>query len=161
MTYAISPHDYLIMLQEQHAEYSADPLSLRKAIAVSMFGNHISEHVFAAYTIHDTSKLDACPTAAAYRSHLEDGKPELRLVRDLCDFGKHGPILERKSVKVSATTVKEAWVLDTTSFLLGIPNHVAEDKIVVTLQDGSERFFDHLIGEVVRFWSELFASKNL
>jgi hypothetical protein len=47
------------MLLEQHAEYIADPLSARKAVAVSMFANHISEHVFAAYPATSRKCVDA------------------------------------------------------------------------------------------------------
>jgi len=58
------------MLVEQHAEYSGDPLSLRKAIAVSMFANHLCEHVFAAYNGVDSAKLDGSTTPDIYRKSL-------------------------------------------------------------------------------------------
>ena len=38
-------------------------------------------------------------------------------------------------------------------FLLGLINHHPEEKIVITLNDGTERFFDYLIEDVVKFWS--------
>ena len=50
MAFNITPAEYFKMLVEQHAEYTGDPLSLRKAIAVSMFANHLCEHIFAAYS---------------------------------------------------------------------------------------------------------------
>jgi hypothetical protein len=93
MAFNITPADYLKMLVEQQAEYSNDPLSLRKAIVVSMFANHLCEHVFAAYRGVDNGKLDGSATPDEYRSNLERQKPELRLIRDLCDYGKHGPSL--------------------------------------------------------------------
>jgi hypothetical protein len=161
MTFAILPRDYLHMLQEQHAEYSADPLSLRKAIAVSMFANHICEHVFAAYAQNDVQKVDGLTTASAYRLHLENMKPELKLIRDLCDFGKHGPTLSRRTVQVAKTELKETMVPDAMWFALGGFNHRAEDKIVVTLIDGKERFFDYLIDDVVKFWSDHFSARGL
>ncbi len=161
MTFQITPRDYLGMLQAQHSDYRDDPLSLRKAIALSMFANHISEHVFAAYSGSDISKVAGQKTSDGYRSHLEALKPELKLIRDLCDFGKHGPILSRRTVKVAKTELKETMVADPNSFLLGLMNHHAEEKIVITLDDGSERFFDYLIDDVVKFWNDHFAAKDL
>jgi hypothetical protein len=161
MAFNITPAEYFKMLVEQHAEYTGDPLSLRKAIAVSMFANHLCEHIFAAYSGVDSAKLDGSATPDIYRSNLEAQKPELRLIRDLCDYGKHGPSLKRKTVQVSQTEVKETMVPDFTGLLLGLTNHFAADKIVVTLSDGSERFFDYLIDDVVRFWNTTFVTKAL
>jgi hypothetical protein len=161
VTFQITPLDYLGMLQAQHSDYRDDPLSLRKAIALSMFANHISEHVFAAYAGSDISKVACQKTSDAYRSHLEALKPELKLIRDLCDFGKHGPSLSRRTVKVAKTELKETMVADPMNFFLGGSNHYAEDKIVITLDDGSERFFDYLIDDVVKFWNDHFIAKGL
>jgi hypothetical protein len=83
MAFQISPVDYLQMLREQYAEHRADPLSLRKAILVSMLANHICEPVFAAYADSAPQKLDGRKTETDYRSYLEGAKPELRLIRDL------------------------------------------------------------------------------
>jgi len=62
---------------------------------------------------------------------------------------------------VSQTEVKETMVPEFTGLLLGLTNHSAADKIVVTLSDGSERFFDYLIDDVVRFWNTTFVTKAL
>lgn len=126
-----------------------------------MFANHLCEHVFAAYNGIDSAKLDGSATANIYRKSLEEQKPELRLIRDLCDYGKHGPSLNRKTVRVSRTEVKQTMVPEFTGLLLGLTNHFAAEKIVVTLGDGSERFFDHLIDDVVRFWNATFETKAL
>jgi hypothetical protein len=40
--FKVTPREYLAMLQEQHAEFQCDPLSLRKAITFCVFANHIS-----------------------------------------------------------------------------------------------------------------------
>jgi hypothetical protein len=160
VAFNLSPSDYLKMLLEQHAEYIADPLSARKAIAVSMFANHISEHVFAAYPA-DVSKIGNSTSSGSYRLALEKQNPDLVLIRDLFDYGKHGPTLRRKSVQVTNAGIKEALVPQYTGLLLALTNHNAEDKLVVTLGDGKELLFQDLIAKVVRFWSELFAEKRL
>ena len=72
MTFQITPRDYLGMLQAQDSDFQDDPLSLGKAIALSMFANHISEHVFAAYCGSDTSKIvseDGSRLPNAHREH--------------------------------------------------------------------------------------------
>jgi hypothetical protein len=51
-------------------------------------------------------------------------------------------------------------VADPMGFFLGIMNQHAEDKIVITLDDGSERFFDYLIDDVVKFWNDHFVAKG-
>lgn len=161
MSFDVSPRDYLTMLHEQHAEYRAQPLSLRKAIAVLLFANHIGEHVFASYSSGDPAKVGGRRSLQDYRSYLLGLKPELELIRDLCDFSKHGPSLNRKSVAVAKTELKETMVADYSGLLLGLMNHHPEDKIVVTLSDGSERFFDYLIDEAVQFWTGHFTDNCL
>jgi hypothetical protein len=162
MAFAITPVEYLKITSEQHGDFVKDPLSLRKAIALSMFANHICEHVFAAYSNVADNKIEHCATLDDYRRRLIAQKPELGIIRDLCDFGKHGPKLERKTVQVARTEVKKTLVLDTLTFmLLGLPNHHLKEKIVVTLNDGSQRFFDGLISDVLQFWDSLFTAKSL
>ncbi len=161
MSFAISPSEYLTQLQESFAEFKAQPLSIGKAMSVVFFANHLSEHVFAAYSSTDLAKLDGCNTLDKYRSHLTSKNANLGIVRDLCDYSKHGPKLDRKSVQVSKTTVKETMVLDSWAFAAGIVSHYAENKIVVSLANGRQYFFDGLIADVVQFWTSLFAAKVL
>lgn len=160
MSFAISPFDYLSFLREELSAYEADPLSLKRAIIISLFANHIGEHVFAAYSTSDPGKVDGFQLEHDYRNHLASSKPELAIVRDICDYSKHGPTLHRKTVQVSGTGIKQALVPNFQG-LLALTNHTKEERIVVTLLNGSELFFDWLIADVVRFWENLFASKKL
>jgi hypothetical protein len=70
--------------------------------------------------------------------------PEIGIVRDLCDFAKHGPRLSRASVQVSTTEEKIKVELDASAFVMGIPTHVIKQKLVVNLKDGREVFADGL-----------------
>jgi hypothetical protein len=167
LTFSLSPKEYLAMLQDQIAEYEKEPLSLRKAITVSVFANHLSEFVFAAYDEVEPAKLGGDLTKAryreryeSYRESLEAAKPELKLLRDVCDFGKHA-ILKRGGVDVAATSVARTLV-PRFQGLLALTNHTEEDKIVVTLADNDRvHLFESLIREVVNFWQSLFAEKKL
>lgn len=161
MAFSLSPSDYLQILEDQLAEYTADPLSLRKAISLCLFANHIPEHVFATYGSTAPTKVHGARSVQDYRLHLQQANFNLLLMRDLCDYGKHGPTLNRASVSVATADVEQTMVLDSASFLAGVPNHFAEDKLVVKLKDGSERFFDALAAAVMQFWKSEFAAYRL
>ncbi len=113
-----------------------------------------ANNIFVAYAGSAPANIDVC----AYRSHLEVMKPELRLIRDLCNYGKHGPVLWK--ALVSKTERRQTMVADYTGLLLGITNHHSEEKIVVALKDHTERHFDYLAQEVVKFWTDRFAEKD-
>jgi hypothetical protein len=161
VSFAISPSDYLTLLKEELADFQREPLSIKRAITVSLFANHIIEHIFAAYWPSDPAKLDGCQSVDLYRAQLTKAHPSLGLIRDLCDYSKHGPRLHRATVQVKKTQVKETMVPDFMWLAMGAINHHAEDKIVISLVDGREIFFDGLIDDVVQFWSALFSSKGL
>src|SRR5262245_37221291 len=105
MAFGLSPRDYFQIVTEHHASFKSDPLSVSKAIVVSILANHICEHVFAA-----NKGIEGCKDADHYREHLQKKKPELVLIRDLCDFAKHGPRLHRTTVRVEKAEAKHAWI---------------------------------------------------
>jgi hypothetical protein len=161
MSFDLAPQGYLEMLNQEHEDYRKDPLSLRRAISCSTFANHLSEFVFAQYKDSDPAKLDGCVDEHAYRNHLVTACPDLGLIRDICEFGKHGPVLGRSTVRVAQTGVEKKLELDTASFMMGFPNHVERDRLVIKLKDGSECYFDVCLANVVNFWNGLFQTKNL
>jgi hypothetical protein len=83
-------------------------------------------------------------------------------VRDLCDYGKHGPHLDRKSVEVRETDVKEKAVGNAAGLVyLGFPIAQRMDKLVVTLNDGRELIADFVVATVVEFWKQKFVADGL
>jgi hypothetical protein len=86
---------------------------------------------------------------------------EIGIVRDLCDFGKHGPVLERKSVRVQNTGAKEIIVADAAGFLLGIPTHRKVEKLVVQMKDQIERTAKSVVATAFGFWERKFAQDEL
>jgi hypothetical protein len=161
MAFGLPPKDYLGVVGQQHVEFKADSLSLVKAIGLAILANHICEHVFAAYGRNEASKVGGCKNVGSYRKYLESLKVELAFVRDLCDFAKHGPVLSRKNVRVEKVQAKETMVAEYQGLLLALTNHHEEQKIVITLDDGSERHFDYLLEDVMRFWKSQFEAKDL
>jgi len=161
MSFNISPRDYLVMVVEAHAEFKSDELSLRRLITCCTFANHLPEIIFATYGTNDIAKLHSNSSMDSYRAYAINLCPEIGIVRDLCDFGKHGPTLHRRNVQVATTGKQSTPTLDTLSFIMGSPNHIMTDKLVITLIDGNERLADYVIGEAVEFWQRTFAADNL
>jgi hypothetical protein len=107
MSFGLDPTDWLLFLTESHEDYRQDPLSLRKAVACCVFANHLPEHLVAKYGSSDPGKLHGARSVDAYRSYLATAEPALAVIRDLCDYAKHGPTLGRKSVTVAKA--EQAW----------------------------------------------------
>jgi len=53
------------MVEETHAEFRANNLSLRHLIAFCIFANHLPEIVFAEYRISDAPKVHSAKTKKA------------------------------------------------------------------------------------------------
>jgi hypothetical protein len=164
MSFGLLPSEYLAMLNEVYAEFRSDDMSIRRAITCCVFANHLPDILVEHYQ-NGPAKLHGCTTLDAYRGYIAGtGRcPDTKLIRDLCDYGKHGTKLGRKTppVQVARSEVKPTLVLDTTSLLAGAPNHQRAVKIVVELFDGSQLFFDGLISIVIGFWNDLFVSDAL
>lgn len=162
MNFGLSPKDYLAMVLDAYEEFKANPLSTRHLIAVCTFANHLPEIIIAKYAQSDPRKVHNHVTGATYRGYAVNLCSEIGIVRDLCDFGKHGPRLDRKSVAVKETDVKEKLVGDAVGIsILGFPIARKIEKIVVTLIDGKEMYADAVVSTVVDFWKKTFASDNL
>jgi len=161
MSFDLSPKEYLTMVEEAYGEFQANELSLRHLIACCTFANHLPEIIFATYATNDVIKLHGNTSKDTYRAYAIGLCPEIGSVRDLCDFGKHGPTLHRRNVQVATTGKQNTPVLDTMSLIAGVPNHIMTDKLVITLIDGKEKFADYVVGEVVEFWRRTFTADNL
>jgi hypothetical protein len=161
MSFNISPREYLAMAEEAHAEFKSDELSLRRLITSCTFANHLPEIIFTTYGTNSVAKVHGHSSKDTYRAYAVNLCPEIGIIRDLCDFGKHGPALNRRNVQVANTGKQSTPVLDTASFAMGVPNHVMTDKLVITLRDGKERLADYVISEVVEFWQRTFAADGL
>jgi hypothetical protein len=161
MSFDISPKDYLEMVKKTHTEFRYDELSSRRLIACCIFANHLPEIVFAEYGASDPDKVHSTSSTSEYREYAMKLCPEVGIVRDLCDFGKHGPKLDRKSVQVANTGLQRTTELDLAAMAMGIPAHVVTEKLVITLKDGEEMFADWVVATVVDFWRRTFAADSL
>lgn len=86
----------------------------------------------------------------------------MAIVRDLCDYGKHGPTLCRASVQVQNTDAKEIIIGNAAGIaFLGVPIGQKVERLVVTLKDGKQRTADSVVTTVVKFWQEKIAANRL
>jgi hypothetical protein len=161
MSFGLSPKECLDITLETWNEYKENPLSIRHLMICCIFANHLPEIVVAEHSDRDSAKLHSHIDIEAYRKYVFGSCPEMEIIRDLCDFAKHGPSLGRKSVIVDKTEAKKTMVLDLVGVAAGIGSHHEDEKIVVTLKDGTERFADYLIETVAKFWLQTFASDDL
>jgi hypothetical protein len=161
MSFGLSSREYLSVLEDAHEEYRANMLSVRHLMVCCMFANQLPEIIVSEYAARDARKLRGHTTLAAYRGYMLGLCPETGIVRDLCDFARHGPKLDRKNVLVDRAGVPKPAELDSATFLMGVFDYQEIEKIVITLNDGSERFAEFVIGKVVLHWNRIFATDRL
>ncbi|MEY9607058.1 hypothetical protein ABIF74_011811 [Bradyrhizobium japonicum] len=161
MSFGLTSKRYLELTEEAHQDFGGDHLSLRKLISVCVLANHLPEIVFAEYVVADPSKVHGQSRIDDYRNHVQVACPAALIIRDLCDYAKHGPGLRRASVQVDQTGKQTKLELDTASFVAGVPNHHYVDRFVVTLKDGTERLAEDVIRDVVHYWRTEFTASGL
>jgi hypothetical protein len=162
MSFNLTPKEYLDMLIAAWEDFRLNPLSKRYLIQVCTFANHLPEIIFAEYGASNPRKVNNCSTGPQYRAHALGLCPEVGIVRDLCDFGKHGPRLDRKDVEVKETDPKEKVVGNALGLsIFGFPVAQKVEKLVITMNDGRELIADMIVANVVDFWKKKFASDHL
>jgi hypothetical protein len=162
MNFGLTPNEYLAMVVEAWEEFKLNSLSKRHLISVCTFANHLPEIVVSEYATSDPLKISNCISGSAYRAQIISLCPDAQIVRDLCDYGKHGPVLDRRSVQVQNTGAKEVVVGNVLGIsVFGFPIGQRLEKLVVTLRDGTERTADSVIAGVVGFWQQKFVSDDL
>jgi hypothetical protein len=162
MSFGLEPSEYLEFLSESYEEYCRDPLSVRKAVVCCIFANHLPDYLVAKYFASDRDKLRRATTREDYRSSLETAEPALAVIRDLCDYAKHGPTLSRRNVTVTkterATTMEMDWGF---YYWSGFPNHRHVEKLVVAHKDGSEGWMESYLLKAIEFWQAEFIAYAL
>ncbi|MCW2225711.1 hypothetical protein M2232_009243 [Bradyrhizobium japonicum] len=162
MSFGLTLRQYLDLAEEARSDFQADHLSLRKLISVCVLTNHLPEIVFAEHAAANPLKVHGQTRVDDYRNQIvQIACPSALIIRDLCDYAKHGPRLRRSSVQVDQTGKQTKLELDTASFLAGAPNHQEVERFVVTLRDGTERLAEDLVRDVVNYWNAEFVAHGL
>jgi hypothetical protein len=160
LSLGLKPAKYLEMLQEEYAEYKADPASMRKAINCCAHSNALPEIIFAEYG-SGAPEVQGATTYEQYRKHLRLRESQAHhTVRDICEFSKHGPGLHRQRPKTTPerkVSVQGAKVESAYQLLLALTNH----SLVITHQDGRTEYMDEVLAQVVASWEGLFERDGL
>jgi hypothetical protein len=106
MSFDLEPVDYLRMLKEEYREYRHSPEIYRKAINCCALSNALPEIIFAKYGRTEPQKVGGTKSQSGYRDHLRRECEAHHTIRDLCDFSKHGPMLDRRKGR-SAVSVRD------------------------------------------------------
>lgn len=162
MSFGLEPSDYLGFLSKSYKAYCSDPLSVREAVVCCIFANHLPDHLVAKYGASDPAKLRGATTLGDYRARLGTAEPALAVIRDLCDYAKHGPTLARKNVTVAQTELSTTMEMDWAFYLWShMPNHHRVEKLVVTHKDGSEGWMESYLLKAIEFWQAEFIAYAL
>jgi hypothetical protein len=161
MSFGLTPREHLDFLIEERNLLRRELSSTRMGVNCCVWANHLPEIVFAAYESASPEKVYDQAAEKEYRDHVVSLHPDLGLIRDLCDFAKHGPRLRRKGVQVSNTQAKETFELNGSMMMMGFPHHEEVLRLVVTLNNGEERWLDALVDSAVDFWKNEFDTKAL
>jgi hypothetical protein len=162
VSFGLTSRQYFELVKEAHQDFRDDNLSLRKLISVCILANHLPETVFAEHAATDPSRVRGQPSIDDYRNRaIQAACPEALIIRDLCDYAKHGPLLRRRSVQVDQTGKQTKLEMDTASFVAGVPNHHHVDRLVVTLKDGTDCLAEDMVEGVICYWTVEFAACGL
>ncbi len=156
MSFGLSPTDYFSICREAYDEFCRDPVSLRKAISACIFTNHLPDYLFAEYGKTSSAKLRGAIWFFDYRACIERAEPALGVIRDLCDYGKDGPVLRRKNGGLGKNELTECGEI-----FSGPPGEKATssytvDSLVVIKKDGSMGLLESYLQRALYFWRKEF-----
>lgn len=160
MSFGLTPRQHLDNLIEEHNFFRKNLASIRIGVNCCVWANHLPEIVFAVHHAAASGKVYNTTKEKKYREHVITMHPDLGIIRDLCDYAKHGPNISRQTVKTQ--NANQHTTLEVSSlFAAGIPHHDEVDRIVVTMKDTTEKWLDVLIEEAIKFWEKEFATHSL
>jgi hypothetical protein len=181
----LTPRDYLEMLTDEYREYleqhwpaihvqllngtyepdqwHAHRVSMRKAINCCSLSNALPEIIFAHYGRTEPEKVHRTKSASAYREHLRKQCEAHHTVRDICDYSKHGPILDKR--KHPPVSVQEAKRIKRKEGrfrgLLALTETHEVERLVVRHRDGRTELLDDILEEVTASWKAIFDQDKL
>jgi hypothetical protein len=154
------------MLKEEYAEFKRNPAFVRKAIICCALSNSLPEIIFAEYGRTEPHKVHGAKSHADYRVYLRGQCEAHHTVRDICDFSKHGPQLDKRIKGRSAVSVRNTKLIKRIEaiyqgLLLGMMSHREVERLVVMHLDGRTELMDDVLKQVVDSWDRIFARDGL
>lgn len=163
MSFNLTPAEYLALVREEYDDFLKDVGSIRRAMSSCILASHVVDHVLACHYPADPAKLrlpsglNERQRMTQFHQQVASECPEAALIRDVCDFGKHGPHLNRSSVVVDWTGIEQVH-----------SGYVSRDATVSTpmtvrrraqiiLNDKREAYLETALGTVLAYWEGRFA----
>ena len=160
MSLNLKPVEYLVMLKDEYAEFRRDPAFVRKAINCCALSNALPEIIFAEYGSTEPHRVHGATSLWHYRDYLKGQCEAHHTVRDICDFSKHGPRLNRPCVTVKdANLVKR--VEGFFQGLLALTSHREVERLMISHLDGRTQLMDDILRQVIASWDVIFARDGL
>ena len=125
--------------------------------------DHLTSHYFQT----DPAKLHVQPGLTfkaalnAYRDHVVGECPDISVIRDLCDYGKHGPHLDRPSVQVQWTGLEETYGFHISFAEVPASDYVKTVRVGIIMKDGREMKLEVVLASVLDYWDRKFAAESL
>jgi hypothetical protein len=167
MSFNLTPAQYFAMVREEHQDFLADRASIRRAISCCTLMNHVLDHVVSHYFRTDPGKLRIRPglefkqAVNAYRDHVVADCPDVSVIRDLCDFGKHGSHLDRPTVQVKWTGLEETYGFHISFARVEASDYVKTVRVGIIMKDGQEMKLEAVLASVLAYWERRFAADAL
>jgi hypothetical protein len=167
----LSPRDYLEMLTEEYREYQEQwhanhyRVSMRKAINCCGLSNAMPEIIFAHYSGTDPEKVHRAKSAGAYRKHLRKQCEAHHIVRDICDYSKHGPNLDKRSKDQPVSVHDSELIVRQEGFSVGALLVLTQSREVERLEvrhkNGRTELLDEVLKQVIASWNAIFDEDKL
>jgi hypothetical protein len=117
------------------------------------------EIIFAEYGSTEPQKVHGAKGHRDYREHLRGECEAHHTVRDICDFSKHGPRLNREtSVQDTKPTIRQEGFF---KGLLALTQIQEIERLVITYQDGRKQPMDEILAQVINSWEMIFKRDRL
>ena len=167
MSFNLTPAQYFEIVRAEHQDFKADRASIRRTISCCTLTNHIVDHLTSHYFQTDPAKLHVQPGLTfkaalnAYRDHVVGECPDISVIRDLCDYGKHGPHLDRPSVQVQWTGLEETYGFHISFAEVPASDYVKTVRVGIIMKDGGEMKLEVVLASVFHYWERKFVAEAL
>ena len=162
MSFNITPAEYLALAREEYDDFLREVGSIRRAMSSCILTNHIVDHVLACHYPAAPAKLrlpaglNERDQQAQFHQQLATECPEAGLIRDVCDFGKHGPQLRRRSVMVEWTGIEQVHSGYVSRDAAQSSPMTVRRRALIILNDKREAYLEIALGTVLAYWEARF-----
>ena len=133
-------------------DWRRDPVDVRLAMNLANSLNNLVEYYWRVFATTDPDRVFHANSLKAFRTELSRRKEDIALVRDIADAHKHLKLdrEDREITNASQTTGQSVGYGQAYGLCYG-----GGELLVVTLDDGQERYFSLVAEGAYAFWSSV------